>query len=215
MMSLVSFKRSFSKVKKEDIVRFVSNNKLLLLLSVFLLIGVFLGAILVRFTDENIMKFINVLFITDFKERLSKTLLSIFIASISSIFIFIIMSFFMGLSIWGFIVAPLVPFIRGVCIGLSEGYLYSTYGLRGICFYSLVFLPGIFISSIAILLMTREAIKLSNDFSSLIFLGNKLTNVRNSIRLYIIRSGCVAIIVIIASVADIVSNVLFSKLFKF
>lgn len=215
MQDSLCFKKTIKKIKKEDIIKFFAHNKLLILLSIFLLIGILSGAILVNIADENTLKFINILFLSDFKERLSKTLLDIFIASISSTFIFVIISFFMGLSVWGFILAPVIPFIRGIGIGIAEGYLYSTYGIRGICFHTLVFLPGIFISSIAILLMTKEAMKLSNDFSSIIFLGGKLISVRNSIRLYIIRSGCIVIMVVIASAADIIFNFLFSRLFIF
>lgn len=215
MPGSLCLKKTIGKVKKEDIIRFFIQNKLLILLSIFLLIGILSGTILVNIADENTLKFINILFLSDFKERISKTLLDIFIASISSTFIFVIISFFMGLSVWGFILAPIIPFIRGICIGIAEGYLYSTYGIRGICFHTLVFLPGIFISSIAILLMTKEAIKLSNDFSSMIFLGSKPINVRSSIRLYIIRSGCIAIMVVISSAVDLICNFLFSKLFIF
>ena len=161
-MKTVSLKRNFSKIKRTNVKEFFIKNKLLVFLSIFLLFGIFFGAVLMKLADEIVIKFINALFLSDFKERLSKPLLELFIASISSTFIFVLISFFMGLSMWGFILAPVIPFVRGICIGLCEGYLYSAYGLKGICFHSLIFLPGIFISSIAVLLMTREAMKISN-----------------------------------------------------
>lgn len=214
-MKTVSLKRNFSKIKRTNVKEFLIKNKLLVFLSIFLLFGIFFGAVLMKLADENVIKFVNALFLSDFKKRLSKPLLEVFIASISSTFIFVLISFFMGLSMWGFILAPVIPFVRGICIGLCEGYLYSAYGLKGICFHSLIFLPGIFISSIAVLLMTREAMKISNCFSSAIFSKGSASPISTSIKLYVIRSGCITIIILISSVIDLVSSLLFSKFFSF
>lgn len=214
-MKYINFRKNSYHTKNDNLKKFLHNNKLLIFLSIILLAGIFLGAVLIKLADKNILKLINILFLSDFKESLSKNLLDTFISSISSTFIFILISFFMGLSIWGFILAPIIPFIRGICIGLSECYFYSVYGIKGICFYTLVFLPGIFISSIAILLMTRESIKISNSFSSIIFCKNKLDNIYKSTQLYLLRSGCISIIVIISSATDLISTLLFSKFFSF
>ena len=105
--------------------------------------------------------------------------------------------------------------VRGVCIGLCEGYLYSAYGLKGVCFHALIFLPGIFISSIAILLMTREAMKISNCFSSAMLTNSNASATSTSIKLYVIRSSCITIIILISSVIDLISSLMFSKFFSF
>ncbi len=214
-MKAVSLKRNPCKIKKANIKGFIKKNKILVFLAIFLLFGIFFGAILMKLADENIIKFVNTLFLSDFKERLNKPLLEVFIASISSTFIFVLISFFMGLSMWGFILAPIIPFARGVCIGLCEGYLYSAYGIKGICFHALIFLPGIFISSIAVLLMTREAMKISNCFSSSVFSNSNTGAISTSIKLYFIRSGCITIIILISSVIDLISSLMFSKFFSF
>lgn len=214
-MNIISLKKGLRRIKKINVRTFLINNKLLIFLSMFLLIGIFLGAILLKYADGGVMRLINVLFLSDFKKRFSKTLLEVFITSISSTFIFVIISFFIGLSMWGFILAPIIPLIRGICIGLTESYLYSAYGLKGIIFHTLIFLPGIFISSVAVLLMARESMKTSNHFSSMIFLKDRSEVVRNGIKLYMIRSGCIAIIVLISSAVDVVSSFLFSKMTPF
>lgn len=214
-MKYIKLKKFFSHAQNNNFKKFLYNNKLLIFLSIILLSGIFLGAVLIKLADKNILKLINILFLSDFKESLSKNLLDTFVSSISSTFIFILISFFMGLSMWGFVLTPIIPFIRGICIGLSECYLYSVYGIKGICFHTLVFLPGIFISSIAVLLMARESIKISNSFSSIIFCKNKLDNIYKSTQLYLLRSGCISIIVIISSATDLISTLLFSKFFSF
>ena len=214
-MKTLSLKRNFGEIKKASARDFIKKNKMLVFLAMFLLCGICFGAVLIKLADENAIKFMNVLFLSDFKERLNKPLLEAFITSISSTFVFGLISFFMGLSMWGFILAPIVPFVRGVCIGLCEGYLYSAYGLKGVCFHALIFLPGIFISSIAILLMTREAMKISNCFSSAMLTNSNASATSTSIKLYVIRSSCITIIILISSVIDLISSLMFSKFFSF
>ncbi len=214
-MNIISLKKGLRKIRKINIRTFLINNKLLIFLSIFLLVGIFFGAILLKYADSGVIKLINVLFLSDLKKRFSRTLLEVFVTSISSTFIFVILSFFIGLSTWGFVLAPLVPFARGICIGLTESYLYSAYGVNGIILHTIVFLPGIFVSSVAVLLMTRESMKISNHFSSMIFLKNRSESVHNSVKLYLVRTGCIAIIVIISSAIDLVSSLLFSRISSF
>lgn len=212
---MIDLKNSVKKVSRTNVKDFLIENRLLIFLSIMLLIGIFFGSMLINFSDDQLIKFINTLFLSDFKERLSKPLLDVFIASMSSTFIFVLMAFFMGLSVWGVILAPIIPFIRGICVGLCEAYLYTTFGLKGVCFHFLVFLPGIFISSIAVLLITREAIKISNCFYLSLQNSNKISSLSNNIKLYLIHSGSITIIIFISSVIDLLSNVLFSKFFYF
>ncbi len=214
-MNIISLKKGLRKIRKISIRTFLINNKLLIFLSIFLLVGIFFGAILLKYADSGVIKLINVLFLSDLKKRFSRTLLEVFVTSISSTFIFVILSFFIGLSTWGFVLAPLIPFARGICIGLTESYLYSAYGVNGIILHTVVFLPGIFVSSVAVLLMTREAMKISNHFSSMIFLKNRSESVHNSVKLYLVRAGCIVIIVIISSAIDLVSSLLFSRISSF
>lgn len=213
-MYTASLKKNFGKSKTTNLKPILAKNKMLLFLTISLLIGVFLGAVLINLADENALKVINALFLSDFKERLTRPLLDIFIASVASVFIFVIIAFFMGLSMWGFVLAPIIPFARGVCIGLCEGYMYSVYGLKGIFFHSLIFLPGIFISTIAVLLMTRESMKLSKHFSTAVFSNNE-NSMALSLKNYILRSSFITIIVLISSVVDLISNLFFSKFFAF
>ena len=98
-MNIISLKKGLRKIKKINIRTFLINNKLLIFLSMFLLIGIFLGAILLKYADGGVTKLINVLFLSDVKKRFSKTLLEVFVTSISSTFIFVIISYFIGLSI--------------------------------------------------------------------------------------------------------------------
>lgn len=207
----VSINGDFGKSKKSSIKNFFAQNKLLVFLSICLLLGVFCGSMMVKFSDKNTLKLINILFSNELKDHTSKPLLEFFICSLSSTFIFIVASFFMGLSMYGFTCATFIPFLRGICIGMSEVYLYSSYGLKGLFLHLLMFLPGIFSSTVVLLLATQEAICMSNKLSALAF-SKKNIDVSFELKRYFARGGCIAILSIISTIIDLTANVLSMKI---
>lgn len=202
--------------KRKVIMSTLSQNKTFVILSVFFLFGIFMGAISSENLDNTATDKITKLFLSNISARESTSILYIFVSSLASSFLFILLAFFMGLSMWGCILAPIVPLLRGFCLGISQTYLYSTYGLKGIGFQLLVLLPGLFMSSLAILLMAREAIRLSHNFSSFMLFGKREPfGKKDDIRTYFLRTGCVLGICVVASVIDIVFNILFLRFFSF
>ena len=134
---------------------FLLKNKTLVILMISLIFGTISGSLLLKNADEQTRNYINVLFLNNFKPELAVSPWTVFISSISSTFIFIIMVFFMGLSAWGFVLIPFIPVLRGLCIGFCEGYLYSSFGIKGLIFHLIVLLPGIILSSLAIILRSK------------------------------------------------------------
>ncbi len=204
----------FGKSKKSSVKKFFTQNKLLVFLSMCLLLGVFCGSMLVKFADENTLKIINILFSSDLQERAAKPSLDFFITTLSSTFLFLVISFFMGLSLCGVVFAPFVPFLRGICIGISEVYLYSSHGLKGLCFHSLIFLPGIFISSFAIFFVSQEAFRMSNKLSTVALSKDNL-DVSFEFKKYLIRSSFIAMLAVASAGVDLMVNLLLEKLFAF
>ncbi len=208
-MHIVSLK-TCNSTEKKHIKHFSQNNKALLILTLFFLIGLFFGSILIRFFDVDTFKFFKILLLSDLTERTSASYLSIFIKSISAISIFILPAFLMGLSAWGFVAAPIIPFLRGICIGLSSGYIYSLYGFKDICCYSLTFLPGIFVSTIAILLITKESSLFSISCFSLIFLKNTAHSTTGTTKRYIFKTLSLMFLAIIAAGIDVLFSLVFA-----
>ena len=202
--------------KKRKFFKLLSQNKTFVMLSIFFLFGIFIGAISSENFTANTLEKVNNLFLNNIHARETAPILYIFITSLSASFLFILTAFFMGLSMWGCVLAPAVPLIRGFCLGISQNYIYCTYGLKGIGFQLVILLPGLFISSLAILLMAREAIRLSHNFSSFMLFGEREPfGKKNDIQVYLLRTGLVLAISIFASVVDIVLNTLFLRFFHF
>lgn len=212
--------RDLSRMKKTNKLRklkaFITQNKLLVFLSLVLLFGVFLGSSIEDFMQNQIIENLTSLFLNNFKNRVSQPILYVFISSLSSIFLYILISFFMGLSAWGFLFVPLVPFFRGFSIGLIQNYLYSQYGLKGLLFQIIVLFPGIFISSIAILLMAKESMLISQTFSNnLIFRSNSKCEKNVDLKDYIIKIGIILSLILLSVVVDISLNFLLLRFFNF
>lgn len=204
------------KNKKIFILNLFRQNKTFVLLSVIFLFGIFIGAISGENIDNKTFENINKLFLSNIEARGTNSFLYIFVSSLSSSFIFILLAFFMGLSMWGCILLPILPFFKGFCLGISQNYLYCSYGIKGLGFQLLVLLPGIFISVIALLLMSREAMRLSHNFSTFMLFGTREPfGRRDDIKMYLLRTGCVLIISVFASIIDTVFNMLFLNIFHF
>lgn len=208
------------KMKKINKLRklkaFITQNKLLMFLSLVLLFGIFLGSNIEELMKNQMVENITSMFLNDFKNRASQPIFYVFISSLSAAFLYILISFFMGLSIWGFLFVPLIPFFRGLSIGLVQNYLYSQYGLKGILFQIIVLFPGIFISSIAILLMAKESMLVSQTFSSsLVFKENSKYEKNVDLKDYIIKIGIILSLILLSVVVDIFLNFLLLRFFSF
>lgn len=193
----------------------IMNNKSLTVLACILLLGIFLGSLSIGAMKTTVINKIGVLFLDNFKNRSSEPLFFIFISSLSSVFIFVLLAFFMGLSVWGFIMVPFVPLVRGICIGFTQSYLYSQYGLYGIAFQLVVLFPGIFVSSIAILLITKEAMALSHSLSNVFIFNETNYKKRSEFKTYLFRGSCVFALTTLSAIIDTVLNFAFLRFFSF
>ena len=202
--------------KMSKIKTFIKQNKLLVFLALTLLLGVFLGSNLEELLKNQTVESISTIFLNNFKSRASQPIFYVFVSSLSSIFLFILISLFMGLSVWGFLFVPLIPFFRGLSIGLIQNYLYSQYGLKGILFQIVVLFPGFFISSIAILLMAKESMLISQVFSNN-FIFKSISKYEKNLNLkdYVIKIGIILSIALLSVIVDVSLNFLLLRLFSF
>ena len=87
--------------------------------------------------------------------------------------------FLFSLTIFGALVSFVLIFARGLGIGIVIYFLYSKFLIRGIFFGILALLPGLFISSVALIFFAEESVKLSILVTKKIFYKNKNTSCVN------------------------------------
>ena len=180
-----------------------------------LLVGTVIGCLSARNADDSTLTGLDFIFNGNINAKLSQSLFENFATSFSSYFIFILAVFLMGLSLWGFLAIPLIVFSRGFVTGLSSGFLCARYGMYGFVFNVFILLPGILLSSLAVLLMSRESINFSINISSH-FLPLKMRNQKQvALKTFLVRTGMVLIVVAVASIVDVTFMNVFSAFFDF
>lgn len=153
------------KSSKTEIKHTMTQNRLLVLLGTVLLGGLVCGALLAGQAGISALQKLDFLFNSNYILRSGTSALSVFLASVCSSFLFVFADFLCGLSVWGTFLVPFVPFIRGIGLGMTAGYLYVTHGFYGGLFYAVVLLPGAFFSCLAILWSAKEALLFSHRLS--------------------------------------------------
>lgn len=159
MNKIVSKTKEF--LRENEIFNFGKNHKTLICMVLMLILGMVAGAVLAGCTSFEFLDSLNKIFLSDFKERTSQSGAEAFASSVVVYFVFSLFMWLSGLAIWGIVSIPLILCFRGLGMGISGGYLYLIYGLKGIAFYILILIPGIFVSSLAFAIFSTEAFKSS------------------------------------------------------
>lgn len=213
-MSAKHFKHNNNSKKdiynKLDIIK---NNAVLFLLCIMFLLGIFVGAVSTKSIDADMLSLLDFLFLTNFNTRIEQSLIYTFSATLSSAFIFLLAVLLLGLTLWGFLIIPIISFFRGYGLGLSLGYIYGIYKIKGILFNVLVMLPGAIIISAAIILFSKLSISFSFKLSRGAFVRKSVSQV--FMKNYLIRFAFFLIAIAVGSAVDMIFTAVFSGLFSF
>lgn len=223
MRSIVfSFNRRRRKVKRqrrglfplENISQFLKKYGSAVFFTFVFAGGMLMGSLSAGSADSQMLDRLDFLFTTNLSARLNQSAFSTFSASFASGFVFLFFAFLCGLSPWGMGLLWISPAFKGFGTGLSAGYLFITYGFKGVGFYLLVILGGTFIFSFALIVECIQANNLSLKIARCIFASaDNLTPVSSLVRNYLFRSLYILIITAAAALADMLLWTLFSGLF--
>lgn len=177
--------------------------------------GIILGAFCGRTADKKLMENLDIIFLTNFNVRCSQGIIDAFVASFASVFIFILIIFLLGLSVWGGFIAVVVPFIKGYGYGLAAGYLYSTYGMTGILYNILIILPGAFLCSAVIAAASQEAFRNSIKIISVFRKTAVSDDPHIQMKKYLLSMLWLLFLSAVSSAVDMIFSLMFSWLFSF
>lgn len=214
-MKMILFSGRRKDKSKTRFISLIKKYKLLTLIALLLLSGMIFGTFCVGFAEENTIESLDFLFASNFKVRSQQSLFEIFSTSLTSSFVFVALMTLLGLSVWGVLAIPAVPFFRGFGLGLTAGFLYSNYGIKGFLYHLIVLLPGVIISSVAILIHARESLVFSARLMSKILPKGNIDRLWERTKLYFLRTGYVLIILAASSLVDMLFTMLFSGYFNF
>ena len=214
-MYIKTLKIKNNKKIKTKSKNFFINNKLFTFLFIIFLLGFICGNIMLKNKNNDLFRKATDLFTLNFNIRKEGSFFNIFTESIFSSFIFILIIFSTGLSAFGVTLTPPIIFLKGCCTGIFQNYLFQNFGVKGVLFFIFVILPGFLFSILATLLMAKEAIKISNIFSSILINIKNWQNDEKYIKSYLIKTGCILILVVISAFIDSTLNFLLFRFFSF
>lgn len=213
VFSLKGLKRK--KREKINFQTFYKKYGLVVFFALCFVVGLIFGMIGAKNADKSLLDGLDFLFTTNIENRLELSAFELFCACFSSNFLFIFASFLFGFSSWGAVAQPVLLIIRGYGVGISAGYIFSVYGLKGAGFYLLVMLLGMLLFTFSLVCECANAFSLSVRFFRLTFIStHKEPYINQGVRVYLYRSGYMLILATLASLTDTVLWILFSGVFK-
>ena len=206
---------TISFLKKYEILNIDPSIRSLLFLATFMIIGMICGTLIVPSLNMESLYKLDFLFLSDFKQRLEQSNIQVFMSSFYALSLFALFIELSALSCWGIIVIPAILTFKGLGLGLTAGYLYLIYGLKGIAFYILILLPGIFVSSIGLTLFSLGSMKFSFKLLKTIFHKKNSAVLLLNIKEHFKASSYCLVVLGISSLIDVGFMAMFSKFFNF
>ena len=148
------------RLKGFRLLAFLSNNSILVILTLLFVIGVTLGT----FTCQKVslLQTLSEGYLQAFTGRRSNpSFLPLFLHSFMSSMLLMFLCFALGTSIFGMVLSPLFFAARGLLYGSVTALLYSTYSVKGIAYNAVLVLPSALFFILALLLAVRESVKFS------------------------------------------------------
>lgn len=147
------------------------------------------------------------------KEAASRGFASLMLSSFFSSSLLICISFVLGLCAVGSPGHIAITLFKGAGIGLSMGYVYLEYGMKGFFICALFILPWALITSFAIMLTCREGIRYSVMIAAAILPSGSSEKLWGEFNQYCLRHLICFLLVLIAAVIEAFSTIIFAMLF--
>lgn len=200
----------------KEVIYYSKKYGLMIFLTAFLVAGIVCGCILAQYGDEQTLKDLDFIFISNFKGRITQGLFDGFKASMSAYFLFYISALLMGLSLWGAVALPIIVAIKGIGAGLCAGYLFSVYSFQGAVFYVIVMLPGLFLSSLSLLLQCKHSLIFSRKLGAFFLPRKKHTEPEKpDFLMFFQKSSAILLLTALGAITDVLFTAFFSGMFTF
>ncbi len=190
-----------------------SNKRIIFLTAVFTA-GVVAGSVIISKDNTEIVNYIVDIFKSYTLQRGQQKLISGFLHSAVGECVYILISYFLGLSVMGLPAICALPFVKGLGTGVVLGYLYSSFKWKGVGYSLLIIFPGMLTASLALIFACGESLAMSAGLLSVIN-GNKAPMLKDFFKIYNIRYLVFFLVSLFASLLDAVLMKSFSGLFSF
>lgn len=204
--------KRFKRTSQLETIEQPSNKKVsILLLFGLVVLGVIIGTITFCTIPDNKLLMNGLLNHGFIKNNTDQTVLESFINAFRNTSFLIIILFILGFGAVSQPIEAFVLFYRGIALGISVSFTYFHYGFKGFLVALLIILPHAVLSSVLLILATREAIKSSNMFAGFAFVGKNNEKPNPQIKIYFIKFLVLLALLLASSVLDSLLSGVFQR----
>lgn len=165
----------------------LKNHPKLILLTAVLICGLFLGAVAVRNPNEQLAEALRTVLENEIRTGAGQPIWKKFLSSLGTETLYMLVALVAGLCVAGEPLLWALPLVKGMGVGLIAAYLYKTYTINGMLYFSAVFLLPSVIATASFLFCCNESILMTRDLNR-ILLKNEHTGMGGEmLRLYFLR----------------------------
>ncbi len=179
-----------------------------------LILGLAFGSIFYNKITDNALSKLDIFFVTNISERMENGFFGAFCASFASNFLFLLSAFLMGFALWGMAFLPFIILFKGFGVGISAGYLFTSFGFKGAIFYLVILLPGIFLFSMALVYQCATSLSLNKRLVKKLYSADSFS-FKSPTMLYLQHSFKYLLISLFSAIIDMALWGLFGGLFNF
>ncbi len=191
---------------------FASKNKILIVSSAFLIIGLIFGVfsfkkfdLIFNFIGKYVEHFISI--------RSNTKFLEVFINSFFESFGIIFLLFYFGTSMFGIVFIPFLITLKGYLYGATAAFLYWKFAINGVALNAVLILPTAIFFIIALLLCSCEAFRFSFTLANQTFSFGEYKNLSLYFKNYCYKHILFIVLLILSAVTDALISVNFSTNF--
>lgn len=166
-MNRVKYRRS-RRINGVKFINFKNPNLQLCLLALLIIAGVAAGSLIFRGSGAKSSGFGSFLQDAFTSTTKTKNFFALFFSSFLSSSLLIAGLFVCGLCAAGLPGLLFIPFFRGAGLGYTISYIYFQYGVKGVAFTALCIIPEAVLTSLAIVVSSREGIAFSVKICSIL-----------------------------------------------
>ncbi len=196
-----------------NIIKFIKNNKITLMLSLLFVIGVIVSVVLYKreFLSNKFPIWLTEYY---FSIRANSLLIS-FSKAMLSLSLIVAVFFMCGTSMMGIVTVPISISTLGFVIGSFISHIYSLYDLRGVAYTAVILIPPALLFLASVFNTCKHTIDFSFSITKLTFANSVSKNISVEFKSYCFKYLMLLIFTFLSAILDVILNNSFLKYFEF
>lgn len=200
-------------ISEFNIIKFIKNNKTLLLLSLLFLIGVVISVVLYK---KNFLSNKFSVWLTEYYFSINGSSFFLSVAkSILSLSLIVAVFYICGTSMMGIVTVPITLSALGFIIGSFVAHIYSIYHIKGVAYTAVILLPSALLFLISLFNTCKHTLNFSFTLAKLTFTNLAAKNISQEFKNYSFKYLTLIIFAFFSAILDVILNNSFLKYFDF